>query len=39
MHPVEIRMFEAAGQDLLRVSWMTPGSTKKVVVPATAWKN
>ena len=39
LHPVEIRMFEAAGQDLLRVSWIVPGSTKKAVVPASAWKH
>ncbi|MFM1867342.1 MAG: hypothetical protein RL591_750 [Planctomycetota bacterium] len=39
MHPIEIRMFEAAGQDLLRVSWMMPGASKKMPVPATAWKN
>lgn len=38
LHPVEIRMFEAAGQDLLRVSWIAPGGAKKVEVPATAWK-
>lgn len=38
LHPVEIRMFEAAGQDLLRVSWIAPGATKKTVVPAAAWK-
>jgi hypothetical protein len=38
LHPVEIRMFEAAGQDLLRVSWTGPGVAKKTVVPAAAWK-
>jgi alpha-L-fucosidase len=47
MHPVEIRMFEAAGQDLLRVSWIAPGAAgaatdgpvKKSLVPAGAWKH
>ena len=39
MHPIELDMFEGAGQDLLRVSWITPGAAKKVVVPATAWKH
>ncbi|MFM7259026.1 MAG: PA14 domain-containing protein, partial [bacterium] len=38
LHPIEIRMFEAAGQDLLRVSWIAPGASKKTEVPATAWK-
>ncbi|MCE2882011.1 MAG: alpha-L-fucosidase, partial [Planctomycetaceae bacterium] len=38
LHPVEIRMFEAAGQDLLRVSWTGPGVSKKTLVPAAAWK-
>ena len=38
LHPVEIRMLEAAGQDLLRVSWRGPGMTRKAVVPAAAWK-
>jgi hypothetical protein len=38
LHPVEIRMFEAAGQDLLRVSWIAPGAAKKAIVPAAAWK-
>jgi hypothetical protein len=39
LHPVEIRMFEAAGQDLLRVSWLAPGMVKKAPVPASAWKH
>jgi len=39
LHPVEIRMFEAAGQDLLRVSWIAPGANRKSVVPAAAWKH
>jgi hypothetical protein len=39
LHPVEIRMLEAAGQDLLRVSWRGPGMTRKAVVPAAAWKH
>ena len=39
LHPVEIRMFEAAGQDLLRVSWTAPGANRKSVVPAAAWKH
>lgn len=39
LHPIEIRMFEAAGQDLLRVSWIAPGATRKIPVPANAWKN
>jgi hexosaminidase len=39
LHPVEIRMFEAAGQDLLRVSWTVPGAARKSVVPAAAWKH
>jgi len=39
LHPVEIRMLEAAGQDLLRVSWQGPGMARKAVVPATAWKH
>ena len=38
LHAVELRMFEAAGQDLLRVSWLAPGMTKKAPVPASAWK-
>ena len=38
VHPIELRMFEAAGQDLLRVSWLGPGMTKKAEVPASAWK-
>ncbi|MBI1304468.1 MAG: hypothetical protein GC172_11885 [Phycisphaera sp.] len=38
LHPVEILMFEDAGQDLLRVSWRGPGVDAKTVVPATAWK-
>jgi alpha-L-fucosidase len=38
LHPIEIRMFEAAGQDLLRVSWIAPGMAKKAAVPASAWK-
>jgi alpha-L-fucosidase len=39
LHAVEIRMFEAAGQDLLRVSWLAPGMVKKAPVPASAWKH
>ncbi len=39
LHPIELDMFEAAGQDLLRVSWVTPSNAKKVVVPASAWKH
>ncbi|MSR42149.1 MAG: hypothetical protein EXS10_09670 [Phycisphaerales bacterium] len=39
LHPIELDMFEGAGQDLLRVSWITPTATKKVVVPASAWKH
>ena len=38
LHPVEILMFEDAGQDLLRVSWRGPGMDAKAVVPASAWK-
>jgi hexosaminidase len=38
LHPVEIQMFEDAGQDLLRVSWTRPGDSVKAVVPASAWK-
>jgi hypothetical protein len=37
-HPVEILMFEDAGQDLLRVSWRGPGMDAKAIVPASAWK-
>ena len=37
LHPIEIRMLEAAGQDLLRVSWQGPGIAKKTVVPAKAY--
>ena len=39
MHPIELDMFEGAGQDLLRVSWIMPSAAKKVVIPATAWKH
>jgi hexosaminidase len=39
LHPIEIEMFEAAGQDLLRLSWQVPGSPKKSVVPASAFKH
>ncbi len=39
LHPIELDMFEAAGQDLLRVSWITPSNAKKVVVPAEVWKH
>jgi alpha-L-fucosidase len=38
LHPIEILMFEDAGQDLLRVSWRGPGMDAKSVVPASAWK-
>ena len=38
LHPISIQMFEAAGQDLLRLSWITPGMTKKSVVPAEAYR-
>jgi alpha-L-fucosidase len=38
LHPVEILMFEDAGQDLLRVSWRGPGMDAKMPVPASAWK-
>jgi alpha-L-fucosidase len=38
LHPVEILMFEDAGQDLLRVSWRGPGMDAKAIVPASAWK-
>jgi alpha-L-fucosidase len=38
LHPVEILMFEDAGQDLLRVSWRGPGADAKAIVPASAWK-
>ncbi len=38
LHPVEILMFEDAGQDLLRVSWRGPGMGAKAPVPASAWK-
>jgi alpha-L-fucosidase len=37
LHPIEIRMLEAAGQDLLRVSWQGPGIAKKTLVPAKAY--
>jgi hypothetical protein len=37
LHPIEIRMLEAAGQDLLRVSWQGPGMGKKTLVPAKAY--
>ncbi len=37
LHPIEIRMLEAAGQDLLRVSWQGPGMSKKTLVPAKAY--
>lgn len=37
LHPFEIRMLEAAGQDLLRVSWIAPGMARKSVVPAKAY--
>jgi len=39
LHPIEIHMFEAAGQDLLRLSWQVPGSNAKVPVPETAFKH
>ena len=39
LHPIEIRMFEAAGQDLLRLSWQAPGSSAKVIVPESAFKH
>ena len=39
LHPIEIQMFEAAGQDLLRLSWQGPRMTKKAVVPAGAFKH
>ena len=39
LHPIEIHMFEAAGQDLLRLSWQVPGSNAKVAVPETAFKH
>ena len=38
LHPVEILMFEDAGQDLLRVSWRGPGMDAKAIVPGSAWK-
>lgn len=38
LHPIEIQMFEDAGQDLLRVSWRGPTIGQKAVVPASAWK-
>jgi alpha-L-fucosidase len=38
LHPVEILMFEDAGQDLLRVSWRGPGMSAKTPVPLSAWK-
>ncbi|MCX5652993.1 MAG: alpha-L-fucosidase [Planctomycetota bacterium] len=38
LHPVEILMFEDAGQDLLRVSWRGPGMDAKAIVPTSAWK-
>ena len=38
LHPIEILMFEDAGQDLLRVSWRAPGVDAKTIVPASAWK-
>ncbi len=37
LHPIEIRMFEAAGQDLLRLSWTAPGANAKAPVPAKAF--
>jgi hexosaminidase len=39
LHPIEILMFEAAGQDLLRLSWQIPGSNAKVPVPEAAFKH
>ena len=39
LHPIEIQMFEAAGQDLLRLSWQIPGANAKVAVPASAYKH
>ncbi len=39
LHPIEIRMFEGMGQDLLRVSWLVPGAAKKVEIPAGAYRH
>ncbi len=37
LHPIEIRMFEGSGQDLLRVSWQGPGMAKKVLIGEKAF--
>ena len=37
LHPIEIRMIEGMGQDLLRVSWLVPGSSKKELITAKAF--
>ncbi len=37
LHPIEIRMIEGMGQDLLRVSWVVPGSDKKTLITAKAF--
>ena len=39
LHPIEIRMFEGMGQDLLRLSWTVPGAAKKVEIPADAYRH
>ena len=37
LHPIEIRMFEGSGQDLLRVSWQGPGMAKKALIGEKAF--
>ncbi len=37
LHPIEIRMFEGSGQDILRVSWQGPSDAKKVSIGEKAF--